>query len=209
MSWWTRAAPPDARRWVVVDVESSGLDPRHDRLLAIGAVAVRPDAAAPRILLADSHEVVLRQPDVPADKANVLVHGVGVGAQRSGSDPAEALAGFERWVGSAPLLAYHAAFDRALIERAMRAVLGRGLARPWLDLAALLAVLHPQQAPRALDDWLAHYGLRCLARHRAAADALVTAELLLRLWPQLRERRLGTDWASLAHAAGALRWLGR
>ncbi len=207
MSWWTRPAPPDARRWVVLDVEASGLDPRRDRLLAIGAVAVCPAAEAPRILLADSLEVVLRQPEAPADKANVLVHGVGVGAQRAGMAPAEALEGFERWVGSAPVLAYHAGYDRTLIDRAMRATLGRRLARPWLDLAALLALLHPQQGERALDDWLVHYGLRCVARHRAAADALVTAELLLRLWPVLRARRLGTDWAALAQAAGALRWL--
>lgn len=209
MSWWTRAAPPDAQRWVVVDVEASGLDARRDRLLAIGAVALCPAGDAPRILLADSHEVVLGHPEAPLDKANVLVHGVGVGAQRAGRVPAGALEGFERWVGSAPLLAYHAAFDRTLIDRAMRAALGRHLARPWLDLAALLALLHPGRGERALDDWLAHYGLHCLARHRAAADALVTAELLLRLWPELRARHLGNDWATLARSAGALRWLGR
>lgn len=201
-------APPDAQRWVVVDVESGGLDPRRDRLLALGAVAVRPAPEAPRILLADSHEVVLRHAEAPADKANVLVHGVGVGVQRAGTEPADALGGFERWVGAAPLLAFHAAFDRTLIDRAMRASLGHRLARPWVDMAALLMLLHPQRAERSLDDWLNRYGLRCLARHRAAADALVSAELLLRIWPELRARRLVSDWATLAQAAGALRWLG-
>ena len=30
-------------RWVMLDVETSGLDMRHDRLLAIAAIAVRVD----------------------------------------------------------------------------------------------------------------------------------------------------------------------
>ena len=34
---------------------------------------------------------------------------------------------------------------------------------------------------RSLDDWLAAFGIECTIRHNAAADALATAELLLRL----------------------------
>ena len=37
----TRRPALDDSRWVVLDVESSGLDPRRDRLLAVAAVAVR------------------------------------------------------------------------------------------------------------------------------------------------------------------------
>jgi DNA polymerase-3 subunit epsilon len=43
---------------------------------------------------------------------------------------------------------------------------------------------------RALDDWLTHFGIPCAQRHQAAADVLATAELLLRLWPELRRQRV-------------------
>ena len=74
------------RRWVVVDVESSGLDAEHDRLLAIAATALHLGPEGPRVAFDDSFEVVLRQSAdaAPPDKANILLHGIGVGAQRAG-----------------------------------------------------------------------------------------------------------------------------
>ena len=212
MSWLQRlsgCAPVNAGRWVLVDVETSGLDMRRDRLLAIAAIALHVDAqAAPRIALGDSFEAVLRQEAAPADKANILLHGIGVGEQRAGVPPAQALAAFEDWLGDAPLIAFHAAFDRAMIGRAMTATFGRTLANPWLDLEPVADALHPEVGGRALDDWLAHFGIDCAVRHQAAADTLATGELLLRLWPAARAQRC-TTFAQLSQLAQQRRWLVR
>lgn len=211
MSWWPLLRPRGAApaRWAVLDVESSGLDPTRDRLLAIAAVAVRP--AGERLLIdaGDSFEVVLRQPAAAGapDKANILVHGIGVAAQRGGVEPAEALAAFRAWAGDAPLVGFHAAFDRALIERALKAVQAPQLPNRWLDLADLAPVLRPGVAARALDDWLALYGLAVGTRHQAASDAWATAELLQRLWPALRAQGVA-DFAGAARLAAARRWVG-
>lgn len=212
IGWWARRAAKaaDDGRWVVLDVESSGLDPKRDRLLAIAGIAVRrsPDGA-PRVALADSFEVVLRQPEAPVDKANILVHGIGIGAQREGTDPARALEAFERWVGAAPLIGFHVAFDEALIQRAMRVALGRTLANPWIDLADVAQVVRPDIPGRSLDEWMDALGIRCAVRHQAAADTLATAELLLRLWPQVLAQKQGDDWQALARLAAQRRWLPR
>lgn len=209
MSWWRARPVPDGQRWVVLDVETSGLDAKRDRLLAIAAVALRLDRGAPRIAIGDSFEVVLRQDAAPVDKANVLLHGIGVAAQRGGVPPRAALEAFERWVGAAPLLAFHSAFDETMIRGAMDAVLGRRLRNPWLDLAALAPALLPGGPERSLDDWMAHCGIRCALRHQAAADTHATAELLLRLWPAVQAQRDGTDFAALRRIADAARWLPR
>lgn len=198
----------DDTRWVVLDVESSGLDADRDRLLAIAAVSVRHDGRRAWIDLADSFEAVLLQPpaNAPVDKANILVHGIGVGAQRGGDDASGVLARFETFVGASPLLGFHAAFDRRLIERASDAALGRRMRNAWLDIADLAVVLRPDLPARALDDWLAFYGIECSVRHQAAADALATAELLLRLWPAaLAEGAQG--FRGFARLASHRRWL--
>jgi DNA polymerase-3 subunit epsilon len=211
MTWfgWRRGAAADDARWVVLDVEASGLDPEHDRLLAIAAVALRRDGARLVIDLADSFEIVLRQPEAGMpDRPNILLHGIGVGVQRAGVEPAQALAAFQAWAGTAPRLGFHVGFDRALIERDTRVALGRVAARRWIDLEPLAAVTHPAVKARALDDWLAHFGIACLQRHQAMADALATAELLQRLWPRLRAEG-ATDAAALARLAAGARWLGR
>ena len=196
-----------ARRWVVLDVETTGLDVHHDRLLAIAAIGVQVDAeAAPRIRLADSFEAVLHHDAVLADKDNILLHGIGVGEQRAGTPVAAALSAFEQWLAGAPLLAFHAAFDQAMIAGAMKAALGRTLTNPWLDLEPVADALHPDVGGTALDDWLAHFGIECAVRHQAAADTLATAELLLRLWPAARAQR-HASFAGLRRLAAQRRWL--
>ncbi len=203
---WFRRTPEPAR-WLVLDVESSGLDPARDRLLAIAAVAVRREG--PRLLvdLDDSFEIVLRQAETAPDKANILIHGIGVATQRAGVPPAQALAAFATFAGAAPLIGFHSAFDRVLIDRATRAVLGQRLRNAWLDLADLAPVLCPGARARALDDWLAAFSITCLARHHAAADALATAELLQRLWTLAVAQGAGASFAALARLAAARRWL--
>jgi len=224
--WWQRlwprgirsgsrggpAASTSAERWVVVDVESSGLDARRDRLLAIAAIAIHlgPDSRRPALVMADSFERILRQPEDPAtgvDKANILIHGIGVGAQRAGVDPRQALEDWMTFVGDSPLLAYHSDFDRTMIGRASRTHLGRARAHAWLDLEPLAAILHQDSQRRPLDHWLKRYGIQCLIRHQAAADTLATAQLLLRLWPQLPERVRAGGFAAMLDHANAARFI--
>ena len=204
----SRNAPRiDDARWIVLDVESSGLDAARDRLLAMAAVSVRHDGRRAWIDLADSFEVVLSQPvDTQApDKANILVHGIGVAAQGRGIDPAVALRRFDAFVGSSPLLGFHVAFDRRLIDRAMQAVLGRRLRNPWLDIADSRRCCGRRSQARTLDDWLGAFGIACAHRHQAAADTLATAELLLHLWPAVRPRVRRTSGPP--RLAARRRWL--
>jgi DNA polymerase III subunit epsilon len=209
--WFKPREAGDDGRWVVLDVEASGLDAAYDRLIAIAALGVHIGAGRARIVLADSFEVVLRQPPDThkPDKANILLHGIGVGEQRIGVEPAAALQAFAGFVARSPLLAFHAAFDRTLIERGLAVA---GLPRPdnpWLDLEPLAAVLHPDVRAHALDDWLAHFGIRCAQRHQAAADTLATAELLLHLWPSLMRQLREPGIHAARKLADQRRWLAR
>src|SRR5690606_25232521 len=72
-------------RCLVVDVETTGLNPARDRLLAIAAVGVRIDWDAGRLALspADSFEVVVLQ-EQASPRENILLHGIGVERQRAG-----------------------------------------------------------------------------------------------------------------------------
>lgn len=187
-------------------MEASGLDAQRDRLLAIAALGLRVDPVRRRIDIVpgDSFEVVLRQQAV-SDRDNVLLHGIGQQRQRDGVAPALALQSFADFVGRAPLLAFHSAFDQTLIERQASQWLGHRLDNPWLDLADLCAVTHPDVRARSLDEWMAHFDLRCLSRHQASADTLVTAELLLRIWSRIAPQ--GVRWRDLTRLAGHRRWL--
>jgi DNA polymerase-3 subunit epsilon len=207
MRWWPFARKPvDPTRWVVLDVESSGLDPSRDRLLCVAAVAVQVDWPRRRLALSpgDSFEGYLRQQQ-PTGGGDILVHGIGLGRQGEGGEPAQVLQDFLQYAGDAPLLGFHVAFDRALLDRCCREVLGERPHARWLDIEPLCAVTHPEQRGRSLDDWLEAFGIRCSARHRAAADALATGELLLRIWPRIAAEC--GRWEDMERLAARRAWI--
>ena len=192
-----------AARWVVVDCETSGLDPARDRLLAMGAVAVRGG----RIELGESFSAVLRQ-DTASDPANIQVHGIGGDAQRGGRPAAEALREFSRFLGAGLPVAFHAPFDAEVLRRAMSQVAGLQPPGGWLDLAQLAPALYPGagRARRALDDWLAEFGIASPGRHDALADAYATAQLLLVLLAEAARQGAGTV-ARLRRLERDARWV--
>ncbi|MEW6413834.1 MAG: 3'-5' exonuclease [Pseudomonadota bacterium] len=190
-------------RWCVVDVETGGLDPAHDPLLAIGAVHIE----AQRIVLEPSFETALAQATATAAD-NILIHGISGSVQRAGAAPHAALLDWLEFAGNAPRVAFHAGFDQAVLARAERAQLGLRLAAPWFDAAIVAALLYPDLARqcRQLDEWLAHFDIAVYARHGALADAYATAELWLVLLKTLRAEGLATG-RQLHKLLRARRWL--
>jgi DNA polymerase-3 subunit epsilon len=190
-------------RWVVVDVETGGLDAARDPLLAIGAVAIEHG----RIVLGQSIETGLRQSQ-ETDASNILIHGISGSEQRAGQAPHAALLDWLEFAQGSPRVAFHAAFDQAVLQREERGRLGLRLAAPWFDAAVLAPLLFPAAAAqcRQLDDWLAHFGIAAYARHGALADAYATAELWLVLLAAARRERLVTAH-QLRRLMRARRWL--
>lgn len=184
-------APPPTRnshrksRYVAVDVETSGPDARRDRVLSIGAVSV----AGGRIALANCFDVVVKQSDAAINEST-LIHRLGRERQLAGIEPPEALVRFLEYVGHAPLVAFRADFRRSMLDRALKEVVGVKSQSAWIDLARLLAALHPSSKSRTLDDWLQALRIGSIGRHDALADALATAQLLQVCLPLANERNL-------------------
>lgn len=202
--------PIEQARFVLVDVETTGLDPRRDRLIAIGAVSL----SALRLEVGQGFEVVLRE-DSPAADPAVLIHGIAPGERERGAPPAEALVGFLEYAGRSPLVAFHAPFDRAVLERAASRNLGVRMSNAWLDLAWLAPALYPSLGleREGLDRWLERFGLKPHVRHRALGDALITGELFLVLLARARAagvrdlaglRRLARVHERVSQTAGGL-----
>ena len=179
---WEQAGTPapgralDEVRWVVLDTETSGLDPRRDRLLSIGACTIEGGGIA----LSGTFEVLLQQSHASAVD-NVLVHGIGHRAQALGEPQDAALAAYLRFSGKDVVVGYHTLFDLVMIDRATRSQLGVRYQPASVDLALLLPVLagRADAAGWDLDRWLDRYRIDVFGRHHALADAFATAQLFL------------------------------
>jgi DNA polymerase-3 subunit epsilon len=109
-------------------------------------------------------------------------------------------------VGSAPVLAYHAGFDRAVLRRAYQIERMRQPRWRWLDLADALPAAFPALEAGSLDAWMRALGVQCARRHQAAADVWATAQLLLKAWPHWQRQGL-SSWPDLTRQAEQVRWL--
>ncbi len=195
---WFKRTPLDTARWVVLDCETSGLDIAHDRLLSVGAVAVRNG----RVELAESYEAKVRQ-ESPSAPDNILIHGIGGDAQQAGLPLTEVMQQLAVFMEMAVPVGFHAPFDAGILRRH-----GLELRATWLDLAALAPALFPERGQRdsTLEHWLAACGIPALARHDALGDAFATAQLLLVVLAEAKRQRLDTVEA-LLKMEGAGRWL--
>ncbi|MEQ7920041.1 3'-5' exonuclease [Xanthomonas sp. WHRI 1810A] len=173
------------QRWVVLDLETSGLNMSRDEVLSIGALVIEDGA----IDFAQQFERTLLRTDHKLNPS-VLIHGLGPSAIAAGTEPVEALLDFMEFLGDSPVLAFHAPFDQHMIGRALKESLGYRLQHHFFDVAEMAPMLCPQATFRqaGLDDWTGFFGLHAEERHHASADAMVTAELALILFSHARRQ---------------------
>ena len=139
-------------------------------------MAIRHNA----IDLGDQFDLILRRPELDISET-VLIHGIGPEALTQGHETEDALLHLLEWMNGDPILAYHSAFDQKFLEKALKQTLGYTQPHTWLDVAEMLPAYFPNSKTggKGLDNWADFFDLEVSARHHAAADAMVTAELTL------------------------------
>ena len=162
---------------LAVDVETTGLSPVRDRLLAVGWVPVD----GTRIDLSGARRYVVRRDD-PGEA--VTIHGLTHDDLEAGRPLAEVLAELRAALSGRVLLAHYASFDLAFLDAAFRSVGDRPLRPPdvcTLDLQRRLLARNGEVPDDALRLWRARerHGMPPTKAHDALGDALACAELYL------------------------------
>ena len=105
---WSDDSSIEDVRFVALDCETTGLNPRTDRIITIGTVAVYRS----EILLGDSFEALL---NVGSNTGAVTVHGVTRDESRQGMDEAEALRLFLDHLRDSVIVGHHIGHDIACL----------------------------------------------------------------------------------------------
>jgi len=179
-----RNTPLDELRFVIFDTETSGFDLVKDRILSIGAVSMKGST----IDIADSFEVLLRQEAIGGKDA-VSVHGILKRDLTQGMEEGEAVCRFLDYLGNGVIVAHHADFDIAMVNRVLSQRYGIKLLNEALDTASFAKRLEKgpyynlahKSGEYRLDNLCARYGICLYDRHTSAGDAYLTAQLFQRL----------------------------
>jgi DNA polymerase-3 subunit epsilon len=176
-------APEDAkRRYVVFDMETSGLDWKEDVILSIGAIGVTGDA----IEIGDFLQVAVKQDKYTPQ--SVALHGVLKGGTAEKFVEAEAMIQFLNFAKGATLVSHNINLDIEMINQALKRLdLGRlkndvmdtnVLFQRWKDL--------PEDTKSSLDELCDALKIKKSDRHTVAANAYITALIFVKL-----KRKLG------------------
>jgi DNA polymerase-3 subunit epsilon/CBS domain-containing protein len=175
------ATPLIALDAVVIDTETTGLDPAKARLLEFAALTLaagRLDAAAPlRVLV---------RPDVAIPPAATRIHGIDDAAVAAAPAFASVAPEISAALADAVVVGHSVGFDIAVLAREFaRAGIAWSPPRA-LDTRMLAEIAAPGLAGYSLESLAAWLEVDVAKRHSAAGDAETTARIFLALLPKLR-----------------------
>jgi DNA polymerase-3 subunit epsilon len=183
-------------REIVLDTETTGLDPKSHRILEIACVELVNHLPTG----AKFHTLVDPEMDVPAESA--AIHGITNAKLKGAPVFAAIVSEFLEFIGEAKLVIHNAEFDVGFIN----AELGR-LGFPKIPLARALDTVHMARkkfpgAPASLDALCKRFGID--NAHRTLHGALLDADLLAKVYLELIGGRqaglLGTEPAEAGNA---------
>lgn len=171
---------------VVVDVETTGLDPRMgDRVIEIGAIKYCGGTEIARF-----HSMVNPDRDIPPEATQI--NGITGDLVRDAPGADVVMASFATFSSDCLFAAYNAPFDISFIVSEMDAA---GVRLPdWtvIDVLALARHLLPEMTSYRLDAVVQTLGFVNSQAHRALGDVMVTARVMHTFFGRMKARDVFT-----------------
>ncbi|MCA6116075.1 CBS domain-containing protein [Bradyrhizobium sp. WSM 1738] len=181
-------APLLALDAVVVDTETTGLDPRKARIIELAAVRL----SAGKLVDGDSFRQLIR-PGAESIPAGITeVHGIDDAAVAAAPPFADVWPRFREYLGAGIVIGHTIGFDLAVWRRECEEA-GLPWSRPrTLDTRLLAEIAAPKLAGYSLEKLATWLDIDLAGRHTALGDAIITARVFLALVPQLRDHGIRT-----------------
>ena len=179
-------APPPGE-WVALDCETTGLNPRSDEIIAIGAVRI----VGNRVLTSERLDLLVR-PEHGVSAESIRVHRLREQDVQDGVPAEEAMRRLLHFLGARPLVGYYLEFDVAMINRTLKRTLGLTLPQEKIEVSRLYydhvfqqLPPHKQQENTEIDLRFATImdalGLPTREAHDALNDAVMAALAFIKL----------------------------
>ncbi|HYN60178.1 MAG TPA: exonuclease domain-containing protein [Rubrivivax sp.] len=173
--------------YTVFDTETTGLDPTHgDEIIQIGATRI----VAGKLRRQECFEqLVDPQRNIP--EAGIAIHGIQPQMLVGQPTIDTVLPAFHAFAQDTVLVAHNAAFDMRFLQMQEQPT-GVRFEQPVLDTLLLSAAVHPNQESHGLEAIAERLDVAVTGRHTALGDAMVTAEVFLKLIALLQAQGIRT-----------------
>lgn len=167
--------------YVVLDLETTGLDPAHDLIIEFAAIKVRGGQVI------DVFQT-LCDPGFPIPPQIEAITGISSEMVRFSPNPRQVLPDFLDFVGDGFIMGHNVLFDIRFI-----AASSGEFTNPYIDTMKLFRKLHPGLPHHRLCDMVDFYGKRNETAHRALSDCSATNDCFKAMTEEIENHFKSTE----------------
>jgi len=172
---------PIEGEYVCFDCETTGLDPKTDDIISIGAVIIKDN-----MIVSSKKFVKFVKPKTKLQADAIKVHHIRECDLEDAEDIDEVIEEFLEFIGSRTLVGYYLEFDIAMINKYLKPKLGISLPNKIHEVSAIYYDYKIEAIPQGnvdlrFDTIMSDLNIPTMGKHDAYNDALMTSLIFIKL----------------------------
>jgi len=167
--------------YVSLDCETTGLNPKKDEILSIGAVLIKDN----KILMRKTFNIFLK-PSKNINPESIKVHLLREIDLQNAIEPEDAIYQLLDFIGSRPIVGYYIEFDIAIISKYTKQLISIKLPNEPIEVSGIYYDIRKSTANYGFidlkfDTIMNFLDIPVLGKHDALNDAIMTSMIFLKL----------------------------
>lgn len=156
------ANSPDIK--VVIDVETTGLDYRREKIIEFAGVKLVNNQ------ITEEFETLIN-PQQEIRHSSIEIHGITPEMVADAPTIADVMPKILDFIGDYPIVAHNAIFDYSFVNQACKELYGHGISNPRIDTFQMYKEVFPDEHSHGMESLMKRFNIDFPVRHRAMADA--------------------------------------
>ena len=172
----------DGDEFVCFDCETTGLNPKIDDIISIGAVKINKN----KILTSQKFERLAKPVKKQLDEESIKIHRIRSCDLENAEEIQKVIYDFLDFVGNRPLVGYFLEFDVAMINKYTKNFIGINLPNKQIEVSALyydkkIGAIPQGNVDLRFDTIMRELNLPLMGKHDALNDAIMTSMIFIKL----------------------------
>ncbi len=166
-------------KYIVIDTETTGIDPKKDAILSIAAIKIK------NFRIVNIYNTFI-DAEVEIPEESKKYHNIEQHHLKDKPKIYEIIPDLIKFIGpDAVIVGHHIKFDFEILNREIQKFFNSKLYNPTIDTGNIYRFLNNTDDTVSLDEIIEKYLSKVIDRHSALGDALVTAEVFIKMIQQL------------------------
>jgi len=172
---------PIPNEYVCLDCETTGLNPKKDEILSIGAVHIKEN----KVIMRKTFNIFVK-PSKNISAESIKIHRIRPIDLENAVSPEEAILKILDFIGSRPIVGYYIKFDIAMISKYTKQYIGVKLPNESIEVSSMYFKSKKKTSEYEFidlkfDTILKELNIPTLGKHDALNDAIMTSMMFLKL----------------------------